>query len=408
MVALANKIGADPWFNMPHLATDEYVEEFATIVRDTLNSGLVAHVEPFNEIWNDQFSHTWWARDEARRLWGEVDVNDNINWQAMRSAQMLTIWKNVFGVEASTRLRTIIGIQSGSGYTMYERILNTYVWYNRTQANIAVPGTYPNNPEPYIELRDVLDGVAETSYWGGIWVGNPSNRAVLADYLSTHTFDQTGQWLKEQMLDPEGSDNIPSVAQLWSITQAYLDAEDGIGHYLYEGGHHILLPGVTASVEVVAFLYWFIRSQYCADVYEASWDAWAAIGDGPYMQFTDVSPASLTPGNYGFFGLLEDLFDSSPRSELLARLNAEAEAWGGMTGGEHYLPQVTIAGEGGRHEISARGGKAFGISGKNVVQLPGERADYTITYDDEGRYLFTHTGGAVSRLTSIDTAAFVG
>ena len=32
MVALCNKINADGWFNMPTLATDDYVTQFATLV----------------------------------------------------------------------------------------------------------------------------------------------------------------------------------------------------------------------------------------------------------------------------------------------------------------------------------------------------------------------------------------
>jgi hypothetical protein len=32
MVELANQVKADPWFCMPHLATDEYITEFANLV----------------------------------------------------------------------------------------------------------------------------------------------------------------------------------------------------------------------------------------------------------------------------------------------------------------------------------------------------------------------------------------
>ena len=37
VIALVNTLNRDPWFNIPHNATDDYVERFATYVRDNLN-----------------------------------------------------------------------------------------------------------------------------------------------------------------------------------------------------------------------------------------------------------------------------------------------------------------------------------------------------------------------------------
>ena len=56
MADLATRLGAMPWFNMPHAATDAYVTEFATAVRNRLPAGRPVYVEYSNEIWNDQFS----------------------------------------------------------------------------------------------------------------------------------------------------------------------------------------------------------------------------------------------------------------------------------------------------------------------------------------------------------------
>ena len=49
--ALCNKIGADCWFNMPLLSTDDYVTQFATLAHSMFNSNLKAYVEYGNEIW---------------------------------------------------------------------------------------------------------------------------------------------------------------------------------------------------------------------------------------------------------------------------------------------------------------------------------------------------------------------
>jgi len=67
MVALCNELKADPWFTIPHTADDEYVREFATLVRRTLHPGARVWVEYSNEIWNSSFVQAQWVRAEARR-----------------------------------------------------------------------------------------------------------------------------------------------------------------------------------------------------------------------------------------------------------------------------------------------------------------------------------------------------
>ena len=40
LIDLANIVGADPWFNIPHMATDEYVTEFAKLVKANLRKDV--------------------------------------------------------------------------------------------------------------------------------------------------------------------------------------------------------------------------------------------------------------------------------------------------------------------------------------------------------------------------------
>ena len=53
MCALCNELGADPYFNMPFLASRDYRVQFATLAKSLLNSDRTAYVETCgNEIWN--------------------------------------------------------------------------------------------------------------------------------------------------------------------------------------------------------------------------------------------------------------------------------------------------------------------------------------------------------------------
>jgi hypothetical protein len=52
MLLLANVLGADPWFCMPHAANDDYVRQFATLALRTLRDDVVIYIEYSNEVFN--------------------------------------------------------------------------------------------------------------------------------------------------------------------------------------------------------------------------------------------------------------------------------------------------------------------------------------------------------------------
>jgi hypothetical protein len=71
MVNLANKVQEEPWFNMPHQATDEYMTNFAKMVKDSLDPKLKVYVEYSNEVWNWSFPQSHYAWNKVKRS-GEI------------------------------------------------------------------------------------------------------------------------------------------------------------------------------------------------------------------------------------------------------------------------------------------------------------------------------------------------
>ena len=55
MIDLANTLHVDPWFCIPHKASDDYVKQFATLLHSRLDPGLHPHIEYSNEVWNMVF-----------------------------------------------------------------------------------------------------------------------------------------------------------------------------------------------------------------------------------------------------------------------------------------------------------------------------------------------------------------
>jgi len=118
MIALANTLGIDPWFCIPHRATDEYVAEMAKLVHAKLDPKLTAYVEVSNEIWNWQFAQAGWML-QSRRLGDMVEAKGGKAWDdsaktkgANHPERIGALFGHVFGIwqnnwPAADRKRTV-------------------------------------------------------------------------------------------------------------------------------------------------------------------------------------------------------------------------------------------------------------------------------------------------------------
>jgi hypothetical protein len=105
MVELCNELRADPWFCIPHVADDDYVRRFATLVRDSLHHGGRVYVEFSNETWNTDFVAGKFYRDQALKR--GIPAMEIV---AERAAQVFDIWHEVFGAQKNRVVR-VAGVQ---------------------------------------------------------------------------------------------------------------------------------------------------------------------------------------------------------------------------------------------------------------------------------------------------------
>lgn len=98
MIEVCNTLQANPWFCMPHAATDEYVREFATQVRNGLHPNAVVYVEWSNEVWNAQFGGSSGQYTYVKDLAGGVDLGNNAFFKAWGDEAKLdfAVWREVF------------------------------------------------------------------------------------------------------------------------------------------------------------------------------------------------------------------------------------------------------------------------------------------------------------------------
>ncbi|MCK5812621.1 MAG: hypothetical protein KAH03_00115 [Cocleimonas sp.] len=141
MIELANQTGSDPWFCLPHKASNDYVHKFASYVRKHLRPGLKVYIEYTNEAWNTIFTQAHYVKDKGGELRLDPDrAKAGYKYYSMRSVQIFNIWEKVFG--STKRLIRVMG--SWTGYPRMSEMLLTYRdAYKKTDALAIGPYFYP-------------------------------------------------------------------------------------------------------------------------------------------------------------------------------------------------------------------------------------------------------------------------
>lgn len=106
LARIITRTGRNPWINIPHLASDDYVTKLANYLKTNLPQGRTIYIEYSNEVWNTFFAQGQYATAQATAL-GLANYH---KFYAMRSLQIFNIFKTAFG--GNSRLRFVISYQS--------------------------------------------------------------------------------------------------------------------------------------------------------------------------------------------------------------------------------------------------------------------------------------------------------
>lgn len=259
MIDLANTLGANPWFCMPHLADDDYIRQFARLVKERLRADLKVYVEYSNEVWNGMYDCMHYADDEGKRLrLGEAPF---ARFYARRSVEIFRIWEDEF--RGHERLVRVLASQFVNSW-LSEQILKFEDAYRHADALAVAPyfGYEFGRPEAAqavsrLNVEDLLNRVAAE-------VDGPNRDQIRA--------------------------------------QAELARKYGLELIAYEGGQH--LAGVLGAENNQAMTALFIaanRSPRMAQISQRHYEHWFAAGGGVYAAFNYVQ----TPSKWGAWGVLE-------------------------------------------------------------------------------------------------------
>jgi hypothetical protein len=288
MVALANQVRADPWFTMPHMADDDYIQRFATQVRDSLSTDLQVYVEYSNEVWNSGFDQAGWVLEQANTAWPtslESDLAKRQNWYGMRVAQICDIWNAVWGTQRD-RVTCVMAGQAGDTQVI-QQALSCELWAEG--APCSAHGIQALAIAPYF----------------GLYIGSVANAAAVVGW--TTAADGGESQLFEELAEGGLLANGPTGGALQQsfdridlhrvVAEAY-----GLPLVAYEGGQHLVAQeGAQGGTTMSALFMEANRDARMELLYSAYLERWRQGSGTLFMHHNDV-------GRYnenGSFGALE-------------------------------------------------------------------------------------------------------
>ena len=276
MIALANKVGAHPWFNVPHQADDTYVQNFATAVKGRLDGALGLYVEYSNEVWNAIFPQHAYAIAQGAL---QTPPIDGVQYHALRSRAVGKLFDNTVGL---ARAVTVLGAQAGNTWTATHAL-------------------------------DYLNATFGTSAMGIEAVAIAPYFAVIPDPTTAPIYDAM---TLDAFFDYVSSQLMPLISQAMqnyhSVASTY-----GVKLISYEGGQHMVgVGGAENDATLNALFDAFNRDPRIKQTYLDYLADWKADGGHLFMHYPDISHYDKF-GRWGALEYVSESRDQAPKFDAL-------------------------------------------------------------------------------------------
>jgi hypothetical protein len=278
MVELANRLHADPWFNIPHVADDDYVKNFAHIVATQLDPSLKAYVEDSNEVWNGQYPQAQYARQQGVALGLSSDpFVASIRYHAMRSRQIFDIFEQEL---PPNRL---------------VRVLGSHV------DNLSVTTTALS----YADTPAHVDAVAVAPYFG-IFPGDLA---------------RVRNMTPEQLLADMAANAVPT--EISHVRQHITAAKPyGLPVISYEGGQSLTTSGggpLQGDPQLEALFDATNRDLAFGPLYSSYLQQWNDTGAGLFMHYSNCFRYGGSGGRFGSLEYINQPRNQAPKYDALQK-----------------------------------------------------------------------------------------
>jgi hypothetical protein len=266
MIDLANTLHVDPWFCIPHQASDDYVVQFAALLHRRLDPTLKPRIEYSNEVWNAGFAQNTWAKARSTALGLPTPSGMPSVFYAQRAVQVFKLVQSVYGADRARLVRVI------AGQAAWTQFLDSALGWKDTAANADVMAI-----APYFSA-EAADDRAQVNTTLGL-----SSDAIV-----------------DQMLV-----SIRGNVKTWIAANAALARKYKLKMEGYESGVGNTTGTFPADKQdaMTALMQTANRNPRMHDVYTEYFGLWVANGGGTMNQFNDIGAW----GKWGNWGMLEYL-----------------------------------------------------------------------------------------------------
>ncbi len=268
-VELANTLKVDPWFCLPHLADDDYVRQFATLVKKQLKPDRKVYVEYSNETWNGQFEQARYCARKGKELkLSDNEYEGQLRYSAQRSVEIFKIFADVFG--GTDRLVRVIAAHGANPWT----------------------GT---TAMEWKEAYKEADAIAIAPYWGNSF-GDPKT----ADRVSAMSVDALLDGCAKQ------------IAENRAVNEKYVGEakKRNLKLITYEAGQHLAgVAGSENNEKLMALFHEANRHARMKDLYLEDLKNWQEVGGELWCAFSSVGRYT----KWGSWGALEH-FDQDEKT----------------------------------------------------------------------------------------------
>lgn len=267
-IDIINKTNADIWVNVVHAADDNFIRNFATLIKERLHTNKKIYLELANETWNAEptnFPQTYYFRAKGLELGLDTDATAaGRKYFVKRSIEMWAIFEEVFS-DQSNRLYKVLPTQFGND------------WEDASRINLlSDTAINPNGVQP--------DYFAGGSYFGGHFDSSVDPATISVDEVLSAT---------EAELD---------LLRTRIQTTKNLAEANGMNLISYEGGQHLVnYDGSWGD-------YWTKlrdanRNNRMGELYNLFFDIWEDENPGQLLMLHDY--VSYPMRNGGYFGVKE-------------------------------------------------------------------------------------------------------
>ena len=275
MIDLANRLNTEPWFCMPHQANDDYIKQFASIVKANLKPSLRGWVEYSNEVWNGGFQQNAYAVKQglllklAPQAWEAA-----CKYTAYRSVQVFNGWQQVFGPD--------FGLDKGDKQTHFVRVLAAQAAYSGVAEQIL----------SFEQAASQADVLAIAPY---LHFSIPPNAE------DGMTDKVVANWSLDKLFNHLSKVIVPMSVQ-WIQSNKKVADQYGLKLVAYEAGQHLV--GVAGAENNGQLTQLFLKANADArmgELYTQYLNAWANNGGDLHCHYNSVG----TWSKWGSWGLLQ-------------------------------------------------------------------------------------------------------